>query len=119
MAFWEISIITLSECVNLIWKRLCVSVFDSSPMQPAMLTLVEEDRSALLWEKAYGKTALQHSVELSPRVAVCSCNTCKHTCSNVSHGQSNKKVYFQVSSVVLVCKSTRIQLLELGIILAI
>lgn len=48
-----------------------------------MLTLVEEDRSALLWEKAYGKAALQHSVGFFPRVAVCSCNTCKHTNTHV------------------------------------
>lgn len=60
----EIPIITLSESVNVIWKRLCVSVFDSSPTQVAMLTLDEEDRSPLLWEKAYGKAALQHSVVL-------------------------------------------------------
>lgn len=37
-------------------------MFDSSPKQAAMLTLEEEDRSALLGEKAYGKAALQHRV---------------------------------------------------------
>lgn len=73
----EIPIITLSECVNVIWKRLCVSVFDSSRTQAAMLTLEEEDRSPLLWEKPYGKAALQRSVVFAGHVSACSCKTCK------------------------------------------
>lgn len=68
----EIPIITLSDCVNVIRKRLRVSVFDSSPTQAAMLTLEEEDRSPLLWEKAYGRAALQHSGVFAGPVSVCS-----------------------------------------------
>lgn len=45
-------------------------MFDSSPKQAAMLTLEEEDRSALLGEKAYGKAALQ------PRVAFLDTRLC-------------------------------------------
>lgn len=94
----EIPIITLSESVNVIWKRLCVSVFDSSPTQVAMLTLDEEDRSPLLWEKAYGKAALQHSVVFAGHVSMFTCNTCK---AFVKRSSVSTQVYFPVTSGVL------------------
>ena len=54
-------------------KRLCVSVFDSSPTLAAMLTLVDQDTSPLLWEKAYGEPALKHSTGFSLTLCVCVC----------------------------------------------
>lgn len=53
--------ITHSYCVSVSQKRLCVSVFDSALTLAAMLTLVDQDTSPLLWEKAYGEPALKHS----------------------------------------------------------
>lgn len=58
-------IITHSCCVSVSWKRLCVSVFDSSLTLAAMLTLVDQDTSPLLREKAYGEPAPEHSTGFS------------------------------------------------------
>lgn len=57
-------ITTYSYFVSVNWKRLCVSVFDSAPTLAATLTLVNQDTSPLLWEKAYGEPALKHSTIL-------------------------------------------------------
>lgn len=56
-------IITHSYCVSVSVsrKRLCVSVFDRAPTLAVMLTLVDQDTSPLLWEKADGEPAFEHS----------------------------------------------------------
>ena len=54
-------IIMHSNHVSVSWKRLYVSVFDSAPTLAAMLTLVDQDTSPLLWERAYGEPAFKHS----------------------------------------------------------
>lgn len=61
LAFWGMYIITHSFCVSVSCKRLCASMFDSTQTLAAMLTLVERDTSPLLWEKARGESAPEHS----------------------------------------------------------
>lgn len=46
-------------------------MFDSSPTEAAMLTLVDQDTSPLLREKAYGEPALEHGAGFSGSVCVC------------------------------------------------